>query len=134
MLLKRQKLGAIPLAKTIGADGIEIDMGGLGTRETFDNSLAVDSIRRQFLDKAKELDIEICSLAMTGFYAQSFPTRPTALKAVQDCINTMKQMNVKVGFLPLGTQGDLAQHPELRPAIVARLKEVGKHRWRLPTR
>jgi len=127
MLLKRQKLGAIPLAKTIGADGIEIDMGGLGTRETFDNSLAVDSIRQQFLDKAKELDLEICSLAMTGFYAQSFPTRPTAVRAVQDCINTMKQMNVKVGFLPLGTQGDLAQHPELRSAIVERLREVGRY-------
>lgn len=127
MLLKRQKLGAFPLAKTIGADGLEVDMGGLGTRETFDNTLAVDSIRQQFLDKAKELDLEICSLAMTGFYAQSFATRPTAVRAVQDCINTMKQMNVKVGFLPLGVQGDMVKNPELRPAIVARLKEVGKN-------
>ena len=127
MLLKRQKLGAFQLTKTIGADGLEVDMGGLGTRETFDNSLAIDSIRQQFLDKAKELNLEISSLAMTGFYAQSFAQRPTAVKAVEDCINTMKQMNVKVGFLPLGVQGDLVQHPELRPAIVERLKEVGKY-------
>ena len=39
MILKRQKLGAFPLAKEIGADGVEVDMGGLGNRPTFDNQL-----------------------------------------------------------------------------------------------
>ena len=126
MILKRQKLGAFQLAKDIGADGVEIDMGGLGDRETFDNKLANDSVRQQFLDKAKELNLQICSLGMTGFFAQSFAERPTAVRAVSDCITTMKQMNVKVGFLPLGVKGDLVKYPELRPAIVARLKEVGK--------
>jgi sugar phosphate isomerase/epimerase len=126
MILKRQKLGAFQLTKDIGADGVEVDMGGLGQRETFDNQLAKDSIRQQFLDKAKELNLEIPSLAMTGFYAQSFPERPTAVKAVQDCINTMKQMNVKIAFLPLGIKGDLVKYPELRPTVVERLKEVGK--------
>ncbi|WP_431200008.1 hypothetical protein ACRQ5D_16410 [Mucilaginibacter sp. P25] len=29
MILKRQKLGAFQLAKEIGADGVEVDMGGL---------------------------------------------------------------------------------------------------------
>jgi sugar phosphate isomerase/epimerase len=65
-------------------------------------------------------------MAMTGFYAQSFAQRPTAIRAVQDCINTMKQMNIKVAFLPLGIKGDLVKNPELRPAIVERLKTVGK--------
>lgn len=126
MILKRQKLGSFQLAKDIGADGVEVDMGGLGNRETFDNRLAVDSVRRQFLNKAKELNLEISSLAMTGFFSQSFAERPTAIKAVEDCIGTMKQMNVKVGFLPMGVTGDLVKHPELRPVIVSRLKEVGK--------
>lgn len=126
MILKRQKLGAFQLTKEIGADGVEIDMGGLGNRETFDSQLAKPEVRQQFLDKAKELQLEICSLAMTGFYAQSFATRPTYQRMVQDCIDTMKAMNVKVGFLPLGVQGDLVKNPELRPAIVERLKVVGK--------
>jgi L-ribulose-5-phosphate 3-epimerase len=126
MILKRQKLGALQLTKDIGADGVEIDMGGLGQRETFDSQLAKPEIRQQFLDKAKELNLEICSLAMTGFYAQSFATRPTYQRMVQDCIDTMKAMNVKVAFLPLGTRGDLVKNPELRPAIVERLKVVGK--------
>jgi sugar phosphate isomerase/epimerase len=126
MILKRQKLGALQLTKDIGADGVEIDMGGLGQRETFDNQLAKPEIRQQFIDKAKELNLEICSLAMTGFYAQSFATRPTYERMLQDCFDTMKALNVKVAFLPLGTQGDLRKNPELRPAIVERLKVVGK--------
>ncbi len=126
MILKRQKLGAFQLTKDIGADGLEIDMGGLGNRETFDNQLAIPEIRQQFLNKAKELNLKICSLAMTGFYAQSFATRPTYERMVQDCIDTMKAMNVKIAFLPLGVQGDLVKNPELRPAIVQRLKVVGK--------
>ena len=126
MLLKRQKLGALPLAKTVGADGLELDMGGLGDRETFDNKLAIDSVRELFLDTARRLHLEIASLAMTGFYAQSFATRPTFERMLSDCIATMKQMHVKVGFLPLGVNADLSKHPELRPAVVERLKVVGR--------
>jgi len=126
MILKRQKLGAFQLTKDIGADGVELDMGGLGNRETFDNKLVDPALRQQFLDKAKELNLEISSVAMSGFYAQSFAERPGVDKMVQDCIDTMTQLNVKVAFLPLGIQGDLVQHPELRPLIVQRLQAVAK--------
>jgi L-ribulose-5-phosphate 3-epimerase len=124
MILKRQKLSALPLAKEIGADGLEVDMGGLGNRETFDNKLADLEIRKQYIEKSKELNLEICSLAMTGFYAQSFAKREGVEKMVSDCIATMQQLNVKVAFLPLGVQGDLVKNPELRPAIVERLKII----------
>jgi L-ribulose-5-phosphate 3-epimerase len=124
MILKRQKLGAFQLTKDIGADGVEVDMGGLGNRETFDNQLANPDIRQQFLDKAKELNLEICSMAMTGFFAQSFATRNGVDRMVQDCIDTMKAMNVKVAFLPLGVNADLTKNPELRPVVIERLKMV----------
>ena len=126
MILKRQKLSAFDLTKQIGADGLEVDMGGLGNRETFDSKLSDPATRQEFLSKAKELNIEICSLAMTGFYAQSFATRPTYQQMVDDCLRTCQQMGVKVAFLPLGIKGDLVKNPELRPAIVERLKVVGK--------
>ncbi|MGF6930608.1 L-ribulose-5-phosphate 3-epimerase [Chitinophaga sp. W2I13] len=122
MILKRQKLGAFQLTKDIGADGLELDMGGLGTRETFDNKLTDPAIAKQFIEEARRLNLEISSIAMSGFYAQSFAERPGVDRMVQDCINTMQQLQVKVAFLPLGVQGDLVQHPELRPAIVKRLK------------
>jgi sugar phosphate isomerase/epimerase len=125
MILKRQKLGAFKLTKEIGADGVEVDMGSLGQRETFDNALADAAVRQQFSEAARDSGLEICSLAMSGFYAQSFAERPTVPRMLEDCISTMQQMGVKVAFLPLGVRGDLVQHPELRAAIVERLQAVG---------
>src|SRR5688500_205686 len=126
MILKRQKLGAFQLAKDIGADGVEVDMGGLGNRITFDNQLLNDSVRQQFLGLAKKLNLEIPSLAMTGYYAQSFCERTEFIPSIADCIKTMKLMDVKVAFLPLGVKCDLAKQPELRAAVVSRLKIAGK--------
>ncbi len=126
MILKRQKLGAFELAKQVGADGVEVDMGGLGTRPTFDSKLGDAAVREQFLAKSRELGVAISSIAMSGFYAQSFAERPGIERVVQDAIDTARAMDVRVVFLPLGVQGDLTKHPELRPAIVARLKAAGK--------
>ena len=42
MMLKRQKMGAFTLAKQINADGVEMDMGGLGRRILFDNKFRGD--------------------------------------------------------------------------------------------
>lgn len=124
MLLKRQKLGALPLAHELGLDGVEVDMGGLGDRPTFDNKLNDPVVRQQYFDKLGELDLEICSLAMTGFFSQSFPEREGAERTVQDCLDAMVALKVKTAFLPLGIKGDLQQRPEMRPAVVARLKRL----------
>ena len=126
MLLKRQKLGALMLTKQLGADGVEVDMGGLGNRMTFDNKLLIDSVRNKFLSTAKELNIKIFSLAMTGYYAQSFCGRSAYRQSIADCIKTMKLMDVKVAFLPLGVQCDLKKNPEVRDSVIARLKVAGE--------
>ncbi len=125
MLLKRQKLGAIALAKEIGADGLELDMGGLGNRVSFDNQLLTDSIRAQFLAKSKETGVEIFCLAMTGYYAQSFCGRTEYKQSIEDCIKTMQLMNVQTAFLPLGVQCDLKKNPSVRDSVVARLQVAG---------
>ncbi len=126
MLLKRQKLGAITLTAQLKADGVEVDMGGLGTRPTFDNQLLTDSVRNKFLQTAKENNVEIFSLAMTGYYAQSFCGREEYKRSIEDCITTMKLMNVKTAFLPLGVQCDLRKTPAVRDSVIARLKVAGK--------
>ncbi len=122
MILKRQNAGAFRLASEIGADGVEVDMGGLGDRETFDNKLLDPVIRKHFQDEAKKYNLEICSIAMSGFYSQSFAERETVPLMIRDCINTMKLLNVSIAFLPLGVKGDLIKYPELRPVIIERLK------------
>ncbi|WP_125721907.1 sugar phosphate isomerase/epimerase family protein [Flavobacterium ustbae] len=126
MILKRQKLGAFGLAAEIKADGIEMDMGGLGKRPTFDSKLGDPVERQKFLDKSKELNVGISSIAMSGFYAQSFAKRETIEPMINDCVKAMKDMKVKVAFLPLGTESDLTKNPELRPIVIERLKWAGK--------
>ncbi|GGF23321.1 endonuclease [Echinicola rosea] len=125
MILKRQKLSAFALANEINADGIELDMGGLGDRDTFDSKLGDPAVREEFLAEAKKQGVGISSIAMSGFYAQSFAERPTVPQMVQDTVDTMKGMGVKVAYLPLGVPSDLVKHPELRPAIVERLRMAG---------
>lgn len=124
MILKRQKLGAFQLAGEIGADGVEVDMGSLGERETFDNQLADPAVREKFLAEARARRVGISSVAMSGFYAQSFAERPTVPRMLQDCISTMTALGVKTAFLPLGVRSDLVKFPALRPAVLARLRAV----------
>jgi len=126
MMRKRQTLGSIQLAKDCGLDGVEVDMGSLGaTGAEMKNNLLKDDIRQQFLDTSKNLNVEICSLAMSAFYAQNYAEHPKAESYTEDMIDLMSKMGIKVGFLPLGVQGDLKQHPEVRPKIVEHLKRVG---------
>lgn len=124
MILKRQKIGEFQLAHELGCDGIEVDMGGLGKRDTFDNKLRYPHFQKMFRDKAREFDVEISSIAMSGFYGQSFVERDNYVDLVQDCLNTMEAMGVKVAFLPLGVC-NLTKNPELRPELVRRMKVVG---------
>lgn len=126
MILKRQKPVAVGLAAEMGADGLEVDMGGLGQRPTFDNRLLDPRNRKVYHDELRKHGIGISSIAMSGFYAQSFAERETLPLMLRDTINTMVMMGVPVAFLPLGVKGDLVRYPELRPAITERLKLAGE--------
>lgn len=127
MILKRQKLSAFPLAEEIGADGLEVDMGGLGKRPTFESKFSNDSLRNLFVETSVKHNQNIVALAMTGYYAQSLAEKETAVQSVKDCIDAMVKMNVTVGFLPLGVQCDLVKYPEKRDAVVSQLKKIAKY-------
>jgi len=126
MILQRQKIRAFSLAAELGADGVEVDMGPLGRRETFENALAQPQVRTRFLEAARQHNVAICSVAMSGFYAQSFAQRPTVPRMIEDAIQTAVDLGVRVLFLPLGIPSDLMQRPELRPAVVQRLRQAGQ--------
>ena len=126
MVLKRQKLGEFKLAKELGCDGIEMDMGGLGTRRSFDNKMRDPESVRVFSHMADSFGIEIGAVAMSGFYGQSFAKKESWRWLIQDCLNTMEKMGARVAFLPLGGCGNnWADSLPLRQEIVWRLKEAG---------
>ena len=127
MMLKRQKLGEFQLAKDIQADGIEMDMGPLGKREMFDNKLRDPHFQQLFRRTADSLGIAVSSMAMSGFFGQSFHKRENYKALVEDCLRSMDIMGAKVAFLPLGGSGKEwkekgADHDEM----VRRLHEVGE--------
>ncbi len=127
MMLKRQKLGEFQLARDIGADGVEMDMGPLGQREQFDNKLREPHFQQLFRHTADSLGVQVPSVAMSGFFAQSFLKRENYLQLIQDCLNTMDVMGSQVAFLPLGGCGD--EWKTAGPAhdeMVRRLHEVGQ--------
>lgn len=127
MMLKRQKLGAFKLMHELGGDGLEMDMGGLGKRDTFDNKLRQEHFRKLFKETADQYKLEVPSVAMSGFYGQSFLEKTTYKELVQDCLNTMKVMGAKVAYLPLGgIKEDWTVPGEARKELVKRLHEVGE--------
>ncbi len=127
MMLKRQKLGEFQLAKDINADGVEVDMGPLGKRVLFDNKLREPAFQQLFRRTADSLGIAVPSIAMSGFFAQSFLERENYKDLIVDCLNTMDVMGAHVAFLPLGGSGhDWKQPGEARQEMVRRLHEVGE--------
>ena len=127
MMLKRQKLGEFQLAKDIGADGVEVDMGPLGQRVLFDNKLREPHFQQLFRRTADSLGIEVPSMAMSGFFAQSFLKRENYRDLVDDCLNAMDVMGARIAFLPLGGSGDeWKEVGEIRQEMVRRLHDVGE--------
>ena len=128
MVLKRQKLGEFQLAKDLGCDGIEMDMGGLGKREMFDNKMREPEAAALFKYTADSLGIRVGAVAMSGFYGQDLTQRDNYLSLLDDCFNTMDIMgNVKVAFLPLGGSGnDWSTDKAKRKEIVSRLHAIGE--------
>ena len=128
MMLKRQKIGEFQLAHDIGADGIEMDMGPLGQRVLFDNKLREPHFQQLFRHKADSLGVQVPSVAMSGFFAQSLLKRVNYMALLDDCLKTMDVMGARVAFLPLGGSGNEWQKPgsEARREMVSRLHEMGQ--------
>lgn len=127
MVLKRQKLGEFKLAKELGCDGIEMDMGGLGNRNSFDNKMRDPEMVRIFKHTADSFGIKVGAVAMSGFYGQSFAKKESWRWLIQDCMNTMDAMGASVAFLPLGGCGDRwTDSLPLRRQIAWRLHEAGE--------
>ncbi len=127
MMLKRQKLGEFQLAKDIKADGVEMDMGSLGKRVLFENKLREPHFQELFRRTADSLGVAVPSVAMSGFFAQSFLKRENYKDLVEDCLKTMDVMGAKVAFLPLGGSGNEWKQPgEAHNEMVKRLCETGE--------
>ena len=127
MMLKRQKIGEFKLAREIGADGVEMDMGPLGQRVLFDNKLRDRNFQQLFRHTADSVGVKVPSMAMSGFFAQNFLKRDNYRDLIDDCLQSMEVMGARVAFLPLGGSGhEWKEKGAARTELVRRLHEVGE--------
>ena len=102
-------------------------MGPLGQRILFDNKLREPHFQQLFRRTADSLGIAVPSMAMSGFFAQSFLARENYKELVADCLQSMDVMGATVAFLPLGGSGDAWKQPgAAHDEMVRRLREVGQ--------
>ena len=128
MMLKRQAPGAFELCKEFGCDGLEMDMGPLGKRDSFQNIFNDENESKKFLEAIKPYNMKVGVVAMSGFYAQNFGTRENYISLLEECFNTMDKIgDVKIAFLPLGGCGnDWSFNKTKRKNIIYRLHIIGE--------
>ena len=69
MILKRQKIGSFQLVHELNGDGVELDMGGLGKREMFDNKLREPHFQQLFRETAQKYQLEVSSIDTCRVFA-----------------------------------------------------------------
>ena len=92
MILKRQKIGSFQLVHELKGDGVELDMGSLGKRERFDNKLSEPHFQQLIRETAQKFQVEVSTIAMSGFYGQSILERTNYKELVRVCLDAMQVM------------------------------------------
>jgi L-ribulose-5-phosphate 3-epimerase len=112
--------GAFDVAKEIGLEGIQVNLGNL------QNNLHLrDKSRQQlYLDKSKESGIEISSLAIAELNNVPYKEDPQTEIWVSDSIDVAKNLGVKVILLAFFHKNDLRGDEKGRQEVIRRLKNV----------
>ena len=111
---------AMELARQIGLDGVEVSFGKPG--EKFD--LRTEEARRVYRQAAQENGVEIASLAMGLLNSIPYATEPETETWVQQCVEVMPKLGVKVVLLAFFGRGDIKDKPDLQREVIRRLKKV----------
>jgi hypothetical protein len=109
---RRQKVEAFRIGQKAGLDGVQVDMGRMPGGKELINELTKPEVRQQFLDASQRTGVAIASLAWFAMYAWVLPDLPFADAAMANWVETMTQMNVKLGYMPLMSKNSTLREPE----------------------
>ena len=126
----RQNLKEFAFAKTAGLDGIVMDMGHMPGGKVLQDHLVDPAVRAAFLAKSRETGVEIACLGFLAMYAWVVPRVPDIDGILHDWVDTLVQMGVTLGFMPLMTpDSTLAEpaHAKLWGETVAMFKRVAPY-------
>lgn len=117
---KRADPAALVMAKRLGLDGIQVDVGGPK------NGMPVfkPEVQKLYLETVAKQQVEIGSLAIGSLNDVPYKSDPQAEQWVSDSIDACKALGVKVVLLAFFAKGDLLNDPEGVAAVVQRLRKV----------
>jgi len=120
-LKKTGDLDAVPLAKSLGFDGVQVSLG----RKPVDGRLALENaeIQAQYIARAKQQNIALAGTCLDILHVNFLKNDKLGQKWVADGIPITKTLNAGVMLLPFFGKGALETQQEREYAADA-LKEV----------
>ena len=106
------RLTSFAIAKELGFEGVQVSYQPEGA-----DSLADKTNRPKFLAAAKKSDVGIASFCMGLLNNRPLATTSEAVDWVEDCLNTMVEMNVDQVLLPFFGNADLTHEGNIPPVI-----------------
>lgn len=111
---------AMKIAREIGLDGVQVSFGKPG--EAYD--LRRQEVRDEYQKACREQKEEICSLAMGILNQIPYSSSPETEGWVNDCIEVLPKLGVKIVLLAFFGEGDIKNKPELQKEVIRRLKKA----------
>lgn len=112
---------ALTLAKKIGLDGVEVDVGK-PSKDTDPLPLSDKALQKEYLELSKRLGISIPSLAMGVLNQIPYKSSKGAEVWAKEALGICKSMNVSMVLMAFFGAGDLVEDPKGRDEVVKRLK------------
>lgn len=120
-LKKTGDLDAVPLAKSLGFEGVQVSLG----RKPIDGKLALDNadIQAQYIQRAKQQSIALAGTCLDILHVNFLKNDKLGQKWVADGIPITKNLNAGVMLLPFFGKGALETQQE-RDYVGDVLKEI----------
>ncbi len=117
---KRTDPTALQLAKELGLDGIQVDLGN----PQDDLPLRKPEVQQKYLEMRKATGIPISSLAIGALNQVPLKSDPRAAQWVSDSVDVCKVFGVNVVLVAFFSKGDLSGDKPGIEAVIQRLREV----------
>ena len=117
---KRTDPSALEMAKRLGLDGVQVDLG----RPEDDLPLRKPELQKKYRELAKAYGVEISSLAIAAMNDVPYKSDPRAEPWVADSIDVCRALGVQVVLLAFFGKGDLRNDSKGTDAVIQKLKQV----------
>lgn len=117
---KSSDIGAFDVAKQIGLEGIQVNVGGVKNNL----HLREKDVQRVYLEKSKQTGIKISSLAIAELNNVPYKSDPRTEEWVSDSIDVARNLGVSVILLAFFHKNDLRNDNTGKQEVIHRLKKV----------